>query len=54
MKILRHSPKKWELYDVAKDPSETKDLSKEMPEQFDLLYAGWEKINGNMVEPLFK
>ena len=54
MKILRHSPKKWELYDVAKDPSETKDLSKEMPEQFDLLYAGWEKINGNMVGPLFK
>ena len=54
MKILRQSPKKWELYDLAKDPSETKDLSKEMPEQFDLLYAGWEKINGNMVEPLFK
>lgn len=54
MKILRQSPKKWELYDLAKDPSETKDLSKEMPEKFDLLHARWEKINENMVEPLFK
>jgi hypothetical protein len=54
MKILRQSPKKWELYDLAKDPAETKDLIKKMPEQFESLYRGWEKINGNMVEPLFK
>ena len=54
MKILRQSPKKWELYELAKDPAETKDLIKKMPEQFESLYRGWEKINGNMVEPLFK
>ena len=54
MKIVRQTPKKWELYNLAEDPSETKDLFKEMPKQFDLLYAGWKKINGNMVEPLFK
>ena len=54
MKIVRQTPKKRELYNLAEDPSETKDLFKEMPEQFDLLYAGWEKINGKMVETLFK
>jgi len=36
MKIVRQTPKKWELYDLAKDPSETKDLIKEMPEQFQI------------------
>ena len=54
MKILRQSPKKWELYDLATDPSETKDLIKERPKQFNLLLDGWEKINGNKVNPLFK
>ena len=54
MKIVRHTPKKWELYDLAKDPSETKDLIKAQPEEFKLLLEGWEKINGHMVEPLFK
>ena len=54
MKIVRQTPKKWELYDLAKDPSETKDLVKEKPEEFKLLLEGWEKINGHMVEPLFK
>ena len=54
MKIVRQTPKKWELYDLAKDPSETRDLINEQPEQFKLLLEGWEKINGNMVEPLFK
>jgi arylsulfatase A-like enzyme len=54
MKIVRHTPKKWELYNLAEDPSETKDLSKDQPEQFESLLEGWEKINGNMVEPLFK
>lgn len=54
MKILRHTPKKWELYDLAKDPSETKDLITAQPKQFQLLLDLWEKINGNMVEPLFK
>ncbi|HAE12326.1 MAG TPA: N-acetylgalactosamine-4-sulfatase, partial [Opitutae bacterium] len=54
MKIVRQTPQKWELYDLAKDPSETRDLIKERPEEFQLLLQGWEKINGNMVEPLFK
>jgi arylsulfatase B len=54
MKIVRQKPKKWELYNLAEDPSETKDLSKALPDQFGSLLEGWEKINGNMVEPLFK
>lgn len=54
MKIVRQTPKKWELYDLAEDPSETKDLSKALPDQFESLLEGWEKINGNMVVPLFK
>ena len=54
MKIVRQTPKKWELYDLAKDPYETKDLITEEPKQFQLLLDLWEKINGNMVEPLFK
>lgn len=54
MKIVRQTPKKWELYNLAKDPSETKDLISEQPKQFQLLLDGWETINGHMVEPLFK
>ena len=54
MKIVRHTPKKWELYNLAEDPSETKDLSEDQPEKFKTLLEGWEKINGNMVEPSFK
>ena len=54
MKILRQSLKKWELYDLATDPSETKDLIKDRSRQFNLLLDGWEKINGNMINPLFK
>ena len=54
MKILRQSPPKWELYDLAKDPSETMDLSKELPDQFEFLLEGGKKIDGHMVEPLFK
>ena len=54
LKIVRQSPKKWELYDLARDPSETKNLVKDQPEEFKLLLEGWEKINGNMIEPLFK
>jgi arylsulfatase A-like enzyme len=54
MKIVRQSPQKWEMYDLAKDPSETNNLNKKQPEEFKSLLEGWEKINGNMVEPLFK
>jgi len=54
MKIVRQAPKKWELYNLNEDLSETKDLSKELPDQFESLLEGWEKINGNMVVPLFK
>ena len=54
MKIVRQTPQKWELYDLAKDPSETRDLIKERPKEFQLLLESWEKINGNMVDALFK
>ena len=54
MKIVRQTPKKWELYNLDKDPSETMDLNKELPDQFQFLLEGWKKIDGHMVEPLFK
>jgi arylsulfatase A-like enzyme len=54
MKIVRQKPKKWELYDLAKDISETKDLSGSRPEEFERLLKEWENIDAKMVAPLFK
>jgi arylsulfatase A-like enzyme len=54
MKIVRQKPKKWELYDLAKDLSETKDLSGSRPEEFERLLKEWENIDAKMVAPLFK
>jgi hypothetical protein len=54
MKIVRQKPKKWELYDLAKDLSETKDLSGSRPEELERLLKEWENIDAKMVAPLFK
>lgn len=35
-------PEVWQLYDLSKDPGETKDLSKEYPEKFKELLKHWE------------
>jgi arylsulfatase A-like enzyme len=44
---------KWELYDLSKDLSEETNLAKSKPERLTELVELWEKMNGEMVEPLF-
>jgi arylsulfatase B len=44
---------RWELYDLSKDLSEETDLAKVNPEKCAELIALWEKMNGEMSEPLF-
>ena len=43
----------WELYDLSKDVSEETNLATTHPEQLAELISRWEKINGEMSEPLF-
>ncbi len=43
----------WELYDLSKDLSEKHNLAASHPEQLAELKAIWEKMNGEMSDPLF-
>jgi arylsulfatase B len=43
----------WELYDLSKDLSEERNLAKTNPERLTELVNIWEKLNGEMSEPLF-
>ena len=43
----------WELYDLSKDISEETNLAKSKPERLTKLVEMWEKMNGEMSEPLF-
>jgi arylsulfatase A-like enzyme len=57
-KLLRQSysrkPGKWELYNLKQDLSETKDLATAEPAQLETCRKIWEKLDKEMVEPLFK
>ena len=54
-KIVKRGGKAmWELFDLAKDLSEEKDLSKEKPEVLQELIGEWEKLDGEMVEAAFR
>jgi hypothetical protein len=44
----------WELYNLSKDLSEESNLAKTNPERLAELVALWEKMNGEMREPLFR
>ncbi|HIK93825.1 MAG TPA: N-acetylgalactosamine-4-sulfatase [Planctomycetes bacterium] len=44
---------RWELYDLSKDLSEETNLATSNPERLAELVAIWDKINGEMSEPLF-
>jgi arylsulfatase A-like enzyme len=44
---------RWELYDLSKDLSEETDLAEVKPEKLAELIALWEKMNGEMSEPMF-
>ena len=48
LKVIR-AGKKWELYDLKADPTETNDLANEMPEKTSELAEMWEKWNANSV-----
>lgn len=43
----------WQLYDLSSDISETKNLAAAHPERLAELVEIWEKMNGEMREPLF-
>lgn len=51
----RKSPNeaKWELYDLATDLTEQKDLASSHPDQLSELVKIWEQMNHEMSEPLF-
>jgi len=44
---------KWQLYDLSKDISETDNLATAEPDRLAELLKIWEKLNGEMVDPLF-
>jgi hypothetical protein len=44
----------WELYDVASDLGEEKDLAGEQPERVAQMIRDWRAWNGEMREPVFR
>ncbi len=44
---------RWELYDLSHDLSEETDLANSQPERLSKMVGLWEKMNGEMNEPLF-
>lgn len=50
----RGEPPGWQLFNLASDVSETKDLAETNPEKAAELLAAWEKLNGEMMEPVWK
>jgi len=43
----------WELYDLSEDLSEETNLAQSKPKRLTELVERWEKMNGEMAEPLF-
>ena len=50
----RKEPAPWELYDLANDLSESKNLAGKFPERLEELQAVWEKLNREMIDPVFR
>jgi arylsulfatase A-like enzyme len=46
-------PGPWQLYDLAKDPGESHDLAGEKTGIVEELVREWERLNAEMVAPLF-
>jgi len=49
----RNANKEWQLYNLADDISESKNLAKENPEKLSELLTAWEKINSQMIDPVW-
>ncbi len=43
----------WQLYDVANDPGESRDLAAAHPERLEELVAAWQRLDSEMREPLW-
>jgi arylsulfatase B len=44
----------WQLYNLADDIGESRDLADQMPERRDSLMAAWENFNAQMIEPVWR
>ncbi len=57
-KLLRNprrgQPAEWELYHLAEDIAEAKNLATAHPEKLQQLLATWKKLDAQMIEPLWK
>ncbi|MEM9480102.1 MAG: sulfatase-like hydrolase/transferase [Verrucomicrobiota bacterium] len=50
----RNQGKDWELYDLANDVSESNNLAAANPEKVGELIESWEKMNSEMIEPVWR
>lgn len=58
-KVLRNPGRReqdagWELYDLSDDISEESNLANEEPAKLKELVAAWEKLNGEMIDPVWQ
>ena len=57
-KLLRNpgrgGGKEWQLYDLSRDLEEARDLADDEPDQLQRLVEIWERMNAQMVEPLWQ
>ncbi len=49
----RKGPRVWELYNVASDIAETRNLAAQEPDRLEALVEAWEKLDAKMREPAF-
>jgi len=50
----RQKDAKWELYNLKDDISETSNLAAEEPDRLNQLAAAWEKLNSQMIDPVWQ
>lgn len=58
-KLLKNSPGRsnddaWELYNLAQDISETRDLAAREPQRLQHLKAEWQRFNAQMIDPVWR
>ena len=49
---MNNAPK-WELYNLAEDITETKDLAKSHPQQLKKLVSRFDELNSEMIDPIW-
>ena len=43
----------WQLFNLADDPAEARDLAAEQPDRLSALRSAWEMMNSEMADPMF-